>query len=388
MPQITEQVRLKTAEINARLGGLPEPPKGNLSLKILEKILHFEQDLRYHLDGGSAHYPFKKEFHAAALRFRETIRFSFPRLSLVDVSTTFKSSSRLPYRPSTTPTPSGNGRDVIPIDSDGEYEATAKSTQISTPSKRKLPTTNSVQSTPTKRSRLDDIPQHTPSKDTAASSFSTSCVDLDPTAPFAKRFTVMEIRAILQDAHIGLPGQICPTATEHMIKQSLSHWDKPLDELLEFTRQTCHDMIVQRASAVFAQWQRTRCYETLLEICSSFFQEQLQKQIESTKRVLAIERQATVTLNEEAMRSASEMALLTLENRCREERVKAFLTKQDNDWDFNLSERQKSDKMSKITDTQLGPNPFSIELRAIAVNSTILYAIGPAYISIGRSWIL
>ncbi|KAI4274757.1 MAG: hypothetical protein LQ337_003697 [Flavoplaca oasis] len=365
LPQITEQVRLKTAEINTRLRELPEPPEGNLGLKIFEKILHFEQDLRCHLDGGSADYPFKKEFHAAASRFRETIRFSFPRLSLRDVFTTFNSSSRLPYRPSTTPTPSDNCRHIIPIDSDGEYEPTAKSTQTSTPMKRKIPVTTSAQSTP-KRSRLDDVPQYTPSKDNAASSSFTSYVDLDRTAPFAKRFTVMEIRAILQDAHIGLPGQVDPRATERMIKESLSHWDKPLDELLEFTGQTCHDMIIQRASAVFGQWQGTRCYETLLEICSSFFQEQLQKQIESAKRVLAIERHATLTLNEEAMKSASEMALMTLETRCREERVKAFLKHQDNDWDYNLSERQKTDRMSKITDIQLGPNPYSIELRAIA----------------------
>ncbi|KAL8875455.1 MAG: hypothetical protein Q9198_006194 [Flavoplaca austrocitrina] len=70
LPQITEQVQLKTTQIIARLNELPEPPKGNLPLKILEKILMFENDLARHLDGGSEKYPFQKHFHAAALRFR------------------------------------------------------------------------------------------------------------------------------------------------------------------------------------------------------------------------------------------------------------------------------------------------------------------------------
>ncbi|KAI4256558.1 MAG: hypothetical protein L6R42_006150 [Xanthoria sp. 1 TBL-2021] len=366
LPKITEQVRSKTSEIIARLNQLPEPPKGNLSLKIFEKILHFEQDLRCHLDGGSEEYPFKKEFHAAALRFRETIRFSYPRLSLMDICTTVKSSSRLPFRPSTTPTPSGNRRNIIPIDSDEECDVTPRSTQTSTPSKRKHPATNLAQSTPPKRSRLNDIPQYTPSKDSVASSFDGSHIDLDRTAPFARRFTIMEIRTIRQDAHIGLPGQIDPKATERMIKESLSYWDEPLDVLLQFTRQTCLDMIIQRASSVFGHWQGTRCFETLLEICQSFFQEHFTIQTASAKRVLAIERQAASTLNEEAMRSASETAMVTLETACRNERVKAFLTKQDVDWDSNLNERARTDKMSKVTDAQLGPNPYSIELRAIA----------------------
>ncbi|KAL8657351.1 MAG: hypothetical protein Q9226_002000 [Calogaya cf. arnoldii] len=363
LPRITEQVRFKTAEIKARLETLPEPPEGNLSLKIFEKILQFGHDLRCHLDGGSEAYPFKKEFHAAAIHFRETIKFSYPRLSLSDISTTVKS-SQLPYRQSATPTPSGHRRNVIPIDSDNEYEVTPKPVQTATPSKRRHPATNTSQSTPPKRSRLNDMPQYTPSKDGLTSSCDSSLAD--PRAPFARRFTVTEIRRMLQDAHIGLPGQIDPKATERMIKESLSNWDEPLNVLLEFTRQTCLDMIIQRASFVFGQWQGTRCFKTLLEICQSFFQEQFDLQTASAKRVLAIERQAALTLNEEAMRMASKAAMETLEIRCREERAKAFLINQDSEWDSRLNENQQKDRISKVGDNELGPNPYSIELRAIA----------------------
>lgn len=369
MPKITEQVRLKTAEIITRLTELPEPPKGNLSLKIFEKILTFEHDLARHLDGGSEEYPFQKEFHAAALRFRSTIAFSYPRLSLVDSSVAFKSSAQLPYRQSVTPTPTGNRyADVIPIDSDEECEASQKVTQTPSPSKRKQPSNDLPKSSATKRSRLDRIPLFVAGQDNGLNSFDSSSTGIDRKAPFAKRFALADIRTILQDAHIGLPNQIDPKATKRMIRDSLSYWDEPLNELLDYTSQTCLAMILERASCVFALWQGTRCYDLLLEICQSFFQEKFRIQISSAKRVLDMERQTALTLHEGAMRNASEGALMALENACRNERVKAFLAKQDPEWDNNLGDRARSDRMSKVTDVQLGPNPFVQELRAMAVS--------------------
>ncbi|KAL8736812.1 MAG: hypothetical protein Q9166_000178 [cf. Caloplaca sp. 2 TL-2023] len=367
LPRITEQVRSKTAEIIARLKEMPEPPKGNLSLKIFEKILVLENDLHCHFDGGSEEYPFQKEFHTAAVRFRNTIAFSYPRLSLAGSFATFKTSSQLPYRPSATPTPPGNQRaEIIPIDSDGECPPTQRFTPTSTPSKRKQVSSSSAPFTPSKRSRLDQVPQYLPSQDSVANGSDSSNMTIDRAAPFAKRFTLTDIRTILQDAHIGLPNQIDPKATKRMIRESLSHWDGPLEELLQFTRQTCLAMIIERASCVFGLWHGTRCFDLLMEISQSFFEEQFDRQTEAAKRVLAVERQLAWTLHEDAMRTASEKVLTTLENACRNERVKALLTKQDPDWDENLSERAKADKMSKVTDAHLGPNPYTHELRAIA----------------------
>ncbi|KAL8860610.1 MAG: hypothetical protein Q9178_002963 [Gyalolechia marmorata] len=364
LPKITNQVRLKRAEIVERLRQLPEPPKGNLSLKIFEKILAFEQDLRCHLGGGSEEYPFQKEFHTAAVRFRSTIAISYPRLNLG----VFKSSAQLPYRMSVTPTPSSSGKrrsDVIPIDSDEEYDTIQNSAHTPSPSKRKQPSSTVPQSTPSKRSRLDKIPQFVPGQD-GVNSLDISSTSVDRTAPFAKRFNLQEIRTILQDAHIGLPNQIDPKATKRMIKESLSHWHEPLDELLRFTSQACLGMILERASWIFGLWRGTRCFDILLETCESFFKKQLNTQTASAKRVLYIERQAALTLQEETMRSASEKELITLEAACRYERVKAFLSKQNPDWDDNLSDRAKADKMSKVTDAHLGPNPYVQELRAIS----------------------
>ncbi|KAL9627547.1 MAG: hypothetical protein Q9204_006487 [Flavoplaca sp. TL-2023a] len=67
------------------------------------------------------------------------------------------------------------------------------------------------------------------------------------------------------------------------------------------------------------------------------------------------------------MRTASEEALSALGNAYRNERVKAVLTKQDPEWETNVRDRSKLDKMmASVSDVQLGPNPFLQELRAMA----------------------
>ncbi|KAL8669897.1 MAG: hypothetical protein Q9168_005531 [Polycauliona sp. 1 TL-2023] len=356
-------VRSKTAEIIERLRELPEPPQGNLSLKIFEKILAFTQDLRCHLEGGSEAYPFQKEFHHAALRFRNTIAFSYPRLNLADARLNLKSSSQMAYRLSVTPIPGNRSFDAIPIDSDGEC---VEYTKTPSPSKRKQPSSNTSQSTPTKRGRLDNIPQFVPAQD-ATSSFDGPNTSVDRTAPFAKRFTLTEIRAILQDAHIGLPNQVDPKATKRMIKDSLQKWEEPLEELLGFANDTCLALILDRASCTFGLWQGTQCFDRVLEICKSFFQDKFQVQVTSAKRILDIERNTAMTLHEDSMRSATENAMVALSIACRNERAKAFLAKQDPEWEVKLTTHQaKLDKMSKVTEDQLGPNPFVQELRAMA----------------------
>ena len=157
-----------------------------------------------------------------------------------------------------------------------------------------------------------------------------------------------------------------------MIRESLSRWDEPLNELLDYTSQRCLAMILERASCVFSLWHGTWCYDLLLKTCESFFQGKYKIQTSAAKRVLDTERQTALTLDETRMRTASEEVLKVLENAYRNERVKAFLTKINPEWHTNAEDRAKLDKMmSKVTDAQLGPNPYSKELKAMAVRAIL-----------------
>lgn len=348
----------------ARLKELPEPPEGNLSFKIYEKILAFEHELHAHFDGGAEEYPFQKEWHAAAMRFRDTIALSYPRLNLSDPLIISQTPNRLAYRLSNTPSPAGNRSGVIAIDSDDDDDAVQ--TFTSTPqSKRKQMSQRTPQSSPSKRSRLNDIPKYEPSQESITSS--SDNLSINRSAPYAKRFTLTEIRTILQDAHVGLPNQVDPKATKRMIRASLAGWDEPLGDLLRFAEQTCLSMILERANEAFSIWRGTRLFELAEEICRSFFEEQLNKQVLSAERALDIERRQALTLHAGTMEAASKQAYVMLDNACRKARARALLSKRDPGWDANLSVQAKEDKISKVTDAELGPNPFVHELHAVSV---------------------
>ncbi|KAL8839189.1 MAG: hypothetical protein Q9170_001838 [Blastenia crenularia] len=360
LPEITQRIHAKTAEVVARLKELPEPPRGNLSLKIFEKILAFERDLHAQFNGGSEEYPFQKEWYAAAMRFRAIIAFSYPRLSLSDPMITSQTVERLVYRLSATPTPVSHRSDVIALESDEEGDT--QPITLTPQSKRKQPTSRSSQSSPLKRCRLSEIPKHTTSQESVIGVSN----GIDQSAPYAKRFTLTEVRNILQDAHIGLPNQVDPKATKKMIKASLAGWDDPMKELLDFAKHTCIAMILERAAKVFGTFRGTQLFKLTEEICNSFFEDEFEKQVRFVQSVLEVERQLASTLHAHTMRAASERAYTTLDDACRKERLRAFLNKTDPGWDENPNDRAKADKMSKVTDAQLGPNPYVHELRVIS----------------------
>lgn len=346
----------------ARLKELPEPPKGNLSLKIYEKILAFEHDLRSHFDGGSEELPFRKEWLAAATQFRDTVAESYPRLNYSSLSKAPQAQGQLPYRFSVTPTPTPTSNskrsDVIALESD---EDTTSQPITPTPySKRKQAASKSSQISPLKRIRLSQIPQHTESYDTS--------ISRPAPAPHAKRFSLPEIRNILQDAHVGLPNQIDPKATQKMIKESLVGWEEPLKELLRFTEQVCRAMILQRAANAFGIWRGTQFYEVVEETCKTFFEEKLDQQVVWAERILLIERQEAVTLHKATMSIARDQALKKLKIACRNARAKAFLDAKIPGWDNNLEEQVIMEKIEKVSESDVGPNPYTHEIRALAVS--------------------
>ncbi len=343
----------------ARLKELPEPPKGNLSLRIYEKILAFEHDLRSHFDGGSEELPFRKEWLAAATQFRDTVAESYPRLTYSYLFKTPQAQDQLPYRFSATPTPTSTSKrsDVIALESDGD-----DTSQPITPTphtKRKQPASKSSQISPVKKIRLSQIPQHTESHDSPS---------ISRPAPHAKRFSLPEIRNILQDAHVGLPNQIDPKATQKMIKESLVGWEEPLKELLRFTEQVCRAMILQRAANAFGLWRGTQFYEVVEETCKNFFEEKLNQQVVWAERILLIERQEAVTLHKATMSIARDQALKKLKMACRNARAKAFLDAKNPGWDNNLDEQAIVEKIEKVSENDVGPNPYTHEIRALAVS--------------------
>lgn len=186
---------------------------------------------------------------------------------------------------------------------------------------------------------------------------------------YSKRFSLADVRSILQDGHVGIPNQIDPKATQSMIKDSVRVWEIPTQEFLESTLALCRNIVYGELQRTFAEWKNTLLQNRLMDICGSFLEQAMIEQRENVARFLRYEVQTPSTLNVEAITSASEKALAMLQSRRRENRVSNYLDQQDANVEKTPSRQSKSERSSKVTDAQIGSDPYSREVLAISVST-------------------
>ena len=329
---------------------LPEPLGGNLPAIVYGELLKFEGEIQKNIDGGLQENAFQRRWDSLALEFHKALAESRPVLMLPTPSTPRKRSSNTPSSEVTgTPTP-GSGRGnitVFNVDSDSEGDHKPSPVQVSG-RKRSHPST---QSTPSKHSRI--VPKRTRGYGITS-----------------RRFTLSEVRDILHDAYIGLPNMTHPKAIERMIRLSLEHWHKPVEHFLGQIRELCQAMVFEQVLEVFGHHQQTKYYEQILEICETFFGEALVYQRQVAMDILRLELLKPHTRNSEALKIASDKALVLLQARRREVRANAFLDEQEAKSGKTTSGQARVDKLSKLTDDgKLPPDMFTREIMAMSVSS-------------------
>ena len=159
-----------------------------------------------------------------------------------------------------------------------------------------------------------------------------------------------------------------------MIKDSVQIWQTPTQNFLDSTLALCQETIFGQLQKTFIEWNNTPFYNRIVEICDNFLNRAMTKQNENVARFLKYETQTPITLNVEAITDASEKALVMLQQKRREQRILAYIDQQDAA-DKTSSRLSRSDRMTRITDAQLGPDPYSREVLAISV-SIVSHSIG------------
>ncbi len=315
------------------------------------EILKFEQQIEKYIEGGAQANTFQKEWNKQALQFRKVLADSRPILKIPNPPTPSQSRGTPASESTVTPSPSGR-KNVTVFEIDSESDTDSKPSPLL--SGRKRPH-GSTQSTPSKFSRI--VPR---SKGYAVSS---RCFNLD------------EVRSIIQDAYVGLPGQIDPKATERIIKLSTEHWSEPVDQFLTLTKELCENLVFQQVQKVFGHRQQTLYYDTILDICRVFFEEAYLVQHRMAEQILRWEQVKPGTLNDEAMNLACEKARVLIQARHREVRTRAYVEEQESKIGKFTTGQARIEKISKITDAQLPPEPFGLEMTAMSVSSR--YHFGP-----------
>ena len=353
LPKIVAQVQQKAEDIDRQLKALPQPIQGNIPAMVLGELMKFEKEVQKNMDGGSRAYPFQKTWDTKAQEFRK---------SLADTRPVIKMSPPLRYSHNVRDTPllthefttprSSARRDIMTIDIDSEDDDVDTQGTPTHQSGLKRPHT-STQSTPIKMPRQSPCVQHlTVSNATQIKS---------------KSFELLEVRSIIQDAYVGgIPGQIHPKAIEDMVGSSMAHWREPVELFTQSTQQLCEHMVSDQAYAVFGHHQNTPFFDTILEVCRSFFEDAFSQQRQLNQRILAWELSKPKTLNEEAMGSAREKAMTLLQDRSKEIRAHNYVEEQENKTGKFTQGPARKDKVSKVLERDLKPETFHRELLAMS----------------------
>ena len=316
-------------------------------------LLKFEAELGRHIDGGSNNGPFQRNARAVGKEFRKDLEVSKPVVVIATPpmpSRNQQMSRESPFgEMAGTPTPIRN-RVPITIDSDNDDDETHQPASPMAQRSIKRKHNQSAQPTPRKIARtLSGIP-------------ASRSGEFD-----SKNFTLEEIRGILEDGYISLPGEIDPQATEKLILLGISHWERPLNKFMTNVGELCKNLIYDQVTTVFAHRQNTQFYTELSDICNAFLTRSLAEQIEIVKQVLKWE-QKPKALNDEAIDVAKNRALEYLREKRREHLAKVWLANQEARSGKATTSPNLNDKVAKVTHEQLGVDPFSLEIKAMAVS--------------------
>lgn len=326
---------------------IPEEPTGNLPMQISEKITDFHENVRRQIEGGSQDYPFQKEWNRLAVEFRGILAESEPILTMSDLDRGVE--------PSRLNAP----KVYMTIDDDDEDMVESPSTKKrrnntptqATPRKKPTVTPKSV----TQRALLNQIPPFDPYT-------ITNC-----DRPFAHRFSLDDLRSIIQDAHIGLPGQTDPRAIERVISLSMGSWDQPLGRFMEKSEELCLGMIRSHLNKSFELWHKTPLHNKLHNICEEFVKDKMKVQIQAAERARLLELQKPMTFNKEAVELAYAKGRKKAEQGRQYFRAKDFVEQHMKESSQNLT---LDEKITKVIDAKrLGPDEYQKEVEIIGVSS-------------------
>lgn len=184
----------------------------------------------------------------------------------------------------------------------------------------------------------------------------------------ANQFTLEEVRSI-KDDYVGLPDGVNPKSREKMIRKSLKCWDTPLNQFLDSTEKLCQEMITETIANIFGCWESTQLYIRVKAICYSFLGEVLIYQRQAVKRTQSLEFEIITAYNSRLLNSYCNQARTELGDNRRKQRADDFVERQESRTSKFSTGPARDEKVAKITDQQLGPDPFSLEVELMAVSS-------------------
>jgi len=348
LPSIRITLERQLAGTTAELASLPKPPEGNLSIQIYECFAKLSAELKQQVDGSAGTDSLFMKWRSKMLRFRKDLTDSRPILQLPVAQ---RKSDR-ESEPPKTPISSSIECHVI-SDEDDDLPPSQSSNSRMTPShlpdrsKKRNAESKGEQSTPVKRSRLSSIPLYS----------ERSTV----------KYTLQIIQRMLAGADTtGLPGSRNPVVTGTMCRTSFSHWAGKMNNVLDETFSLCLDCILGCLQSAFPGRRETVLFTHTVANVRAFLSKSFDEQRAFAARLLHMERDV-MSLDRHAAGADEEAALKECRQAWRSARARAKVFEDESHSGKVWPDAMLKDKVSKVTDEQLGPDPFAREIEQWAI---------------------
>lgn len=348
LPEIRARVGQKIAEVDHKLGQLPDPPRNALQV-VTTTLSDFIKKVQQLFEGGSAANSLWKAWKSIKKDFRMAIEDQRPGL-LLQQDTYTRQGKLAKKTPQKTNLPAKRSNDeVINIDSDDEASMV-------------------VPETPTKKHKGNNG-QMTPST-TRTTSIPVRTREVVNMNHLRKRFSLSEIRSQLEDFSVsGLPGGIDPKAVDQMILVTIANWNTPAAELLNKIEKELRSGLELILNNVAYKWTTTGLYREMQRHFATFAQMQVDDQrTQQIPRLLRLETRKPLTENEGGMELHNSRELDVLTAARFKSRVEAYFSEQDAAVGRSTNEEERSNKIqaNKELSNKLGPDPYQREVEVMA----------------------
>ncbi|TKA79525.1 hypothetical protein B0A49_01091 [Cryomyces minteri] len=349
LPNINSQVARKLAQIEHELADLPDPPAANSLQIVLEALNRFNNILERHIEGAHPYNDFRHEWRALAQEFVQNVTQMRPTLIVRAPSDV--TPQPVTFGSTTTPT-KRESQETISILSDSEDE---------------LPTPSRKQSMPVKKRKLNAS-----SNETSPQKFRTpqNRHTTRPPVGLAKTFKLEGIRDTLEKVCTSdIPGEVDPKAVDHLRIESLTNWDKAMDEFIRKTEMALGRTLHAILEDVLSPWKSTALYKETSKILDDYLSLGVGEQRTHAQRALRLEQFKPMTMNDKSIEENEKKELAYFEAARYAARANSYLNQQE----AMLGKRPDLNEVrtGKIQTDQtlrkeLGVDPFQREVGVMA----------------------
>ena len=328
LPSIVIQIDEKAFRIDRELRTLPDPPTDNVQHIVLESVIKLGSRIESIFSGGAGSRLMQKFWNELVTDFKKALAVTRPTVNTI-------------------------GRH----DDDGLREKDPDCEIVPGPTparlKRKAPGPIVLQPSGSEVSAPENRPQVVPTPMYMTSHF-------ENWKQPRRVISIDEVRLVKQETQqVGIPNQIDPAAIETLKRESVQHWEGIATDFAKALLGVVNKVLLQTLGDAIVSHRQTELYRQVHRIIDTFLARIEDEYLGDIASYCRMEQARPFTLAEQRHKEETEKALRVLLARRKRNRVKKWL---------RIRKLPEDENIDRVTDDDLGPDPYAQELEMVAVS--------------------